>query len=102
MTLPPAFGDSVTAGVLIAGFAVHDRLGWPLSPHGREPIGNMIACVAGLTRPEIQPLGVLVLVVAVMRPVVDSGGLAVRVPGLDLVASAAAWGSVPDPSPQGR
>ena len=87
VTLPPAFGDPVTTGVLIAGFAVHDRLVRPLGPHGRDPIGNMVAHVPGLTGLEVQPLGVLVLVVAVMRPVVDAGRLTVRVPGVDLVAS---------------
>src|SRR5512133_260948 len=76
--LPPAFSDAAAAGVLIAGLAVHDRLRRTLRPHRREAIGYMIASVSGLAGLEVQPVGLLVLVIAVVRPVVDSRGLTVR------------------------
>ena len=84
VTLPPSLGDPMTTAVLIARFTVHDRLGGPLRPHGRKAIGYVITHMPRLAGLEIQPVGLLVFVIAVMRPVVDSGGLAVRVPGLNL------------------
>ena len=47
----------------------------------------MVARVSCLTGLKIKPICVLVFVVAVMRPVVNAGGLLVRVPGLDLPAA---------------
>src|SRR5215213_8764760 len=84
VTLPPSLGDSTTPAVLIARFTVHDRLGGALRPHGRKTIRHVITHMPGLAGLEVQPVGVLVFVVAVMRPVVDAGGLTVRVPGVDL------------------
>jgi hypothetical protein len=84
VTLPPSLGDPISTAVLIARFTVHDRLGGPLRPHGRKPVGHVVTRVSGLAGLEIQPVGVLVFIIAVMRPVVDAGGLTVRIPGLDL------------------
>jgi hypothetical protein len=39
--------------------------------------------MSGLAGLKVEPVGVLMLVIAMMRPIVDSGWLAVRVPGLD-------------------
>jgi hypothetical protein len=47
----------------------------------------MITHVSGLAGLKVEPVGVLVLVIAMMRPVVDSGGLPVRFPGLNLPAA---------------
>jgi hypothetical protein len=87
VALPPAFSYTATSSVLIAGLAIHDRFRRPLRPHGCEAIRNVVAGMTGLAGLEIQPVSFLVLVIAVMRPVMDSGGLVVRVPGLDLSAA---------------
>ena len=50
----------------------------------------MITRMAGLTGLEVKPIGVLVFIVAVMGPIVDSCGLAVRVPGMDFPAASTA------------
>jgi hypothetical protein len=54
-----------------------------LCPHGREAIRDVVAHVSGLAGLEVQPVSVLMLVIAVVRPVVNSSGLSVPVPRLD-------------------
>src|SRR5690242_3737817 len=87
MALPPALGDATAAGVLVARFAVHDGLDRSLGPHGGQAVGDVVAGVPGLAGLEVQPVGVLVLVIAVVRAIVDAGRLAVRVPGVDFAAA---------------
>src|SRR4029450_7819924 len=87
MALPPAFSDSAPAAVLIARFAVHDRLVRPLHPHSRQTIRHVVPRMSGLAGLEVQPVSALVLVVAVVRPVMDSSRLTVRVPRMDLVTT---------------
>src|SRR4029453_16120978 len=84
VALPPPFSDAMASAVLIARLTVQDRLVRPLGPHGRKTIWHVITHFPGLAGLEVQPIGVLMFVVAVMGSIVDSGGLTVRVPGVDL------------------
>src|SRR6185437_10224255 len=79
--------DAAPPGMLVARLAVHDRLRRSLRPHGGDAVRDVVSHVPGLAGLEVQPIGVLVLVVAVVRAVVDAGGLTVRIPGVDLPAA---------------
>src|SRR4029450_4849776 len=77
VALPPSCSAAMAPAVLIAGLTVQDRLVGPLGPHGRKTIWHVITHVPGLAGLEVQPIGVLMLVVAVMGPTWDCRALTV-------------------------
>ena len=87
VALPPSLSRSAATVVFIARLAVHDRFWWLLHPHSCKAIRHVITHVSGLAGLKVKPIRVLVLVVAVVRSVMDSGWLVICVPGVDLLAA---------------